>query len=68
MEKGLMSSATLAEYLDIKKTKLYELCQTADFPKPVYLNKATIQSHRYWLRSSIDNWLNNLQLQADEQN
>lgn len=68
MEKGLMNLTTLAEYLDIKKAQLFNLTKREDFPKPVALNtKAVQQAHRYWLKTSIDKWLNDLQRQADEQ-
>lgn len=60
MEKGLLNQKSLAEYLDVSPNYIYLLRKRSDFPKPICFSTDEFSSKKFWVRTTIDRWLENL--------
>lgn len=62
MEKGLLSTKSLADYLDMCVSQVYEIKKRdRNFPKSILFSDSdSMQVKKYYLRSDVDRWLEGL--------
>ena len=70
MEKALLTAASVAEYLDISPRQLARFRKRKDFPKPLIFNEEgdEMRNKKYWIRSTLDRWLEGLSKAQEKAN
>ncbi len=59
MEEKLIRLSQVEDLIGCKKTKIYEMVKSGDFPRPIALCTGNTRPTRRWALSHVQRWITN---------